>query len=123
VRHVGGRPREPERGDPRARLPRPQVAVSDLRSRLETWLRARLEGVPESLRARIQEAAASVAASGREAELASLLAEAGAGLLARAKAMPPSREAALTLLAADALMTYACEALAEEAPERLGELR
>jgi hypothetical protein len=83
--------------------------------------------VPESLRSRIQEAvvsdAAPLGAPAREVGWASVLADAGAKLLARAKAMPPSREAALTLLAADALMTYACEALAEQAPERLGDLR
>lgn len=94
---------------------------------LEAWLAARLQGVPESLRSRIQEAiaahAAPLQAPAPGVELASLLADAGARLLERAEAMPPSREAALALLAADALMTYACEALAEQAPERLGELR
>ena len=34
-----------------------------------------------------------------------------------------SRDDALTLLAADAFMTYACEAAAELEPGRLGELR
>ncbi len=94
---------------------------------LEAWLAARLYGVPESLRSRIQEATVShtapLPAPAQGVELASVLADAGAKLLARAKAMPPSREAALALLAADALMTYACEVLAEQAPERLGELR
>jgi hypothetical protein len=94
---------------------------------LKAWLAARLQGVPESLRARIEEAvarpAARLDAPGGGVEMASALARAGTELLARAKAMPPSRDAALTLLAADALMTYACEALAEQAPERLGELR
>ncbi len=94
---------------------------------LEAWLAPRLQGVPESLRWRIQEAivahAAPLPAPARGVEVASVLADAGSKLLARAEAMPPSREAALALLAADALMTYACEALAEQAPERLGELR
>lgn len=43
-------------------------------------------------------------------------------LLTAAKSGPPTRETALTLLAADALITFACEAVAEEAPERLGEM-
>lgn len=41
---------------------------------------------------------------------------AAAALLERAKAAPPAREAALYLLAADALITYACEADAESPP-------
>ena len=44
-------------------------------------------------------------------------------LLQEAKEGGDTRDAALTLLAADALVTYACEAVAEAAPERLGELR
>ncbi len=44
-------------------------------------------------------------------------------LLSEAKSAPPSRDTALTLLAADALITYACEALGEGEPERLGEMR
>ena len=44
-------------------------------------------------------------------------------LLARAQAAAANRDTALSLLAPDALMTYACEAVAESAPERLGTLR
>ena len=44
-------------------------------------------------------------------------------LLREAKEGGEARDTALTLLAADALVTYACEAVAEAAPERLGELR
>jgi hypothetical protein len=51
------------------------------------------------------------------------LKDAGERLLAEAKSAAPSRDTAITLLAADALMTFACEAMAEEAPERLGSLR
>ena len=43
----------------------------------------------------------------------------GDGLLEEAKRGPPTRATALTLLAADALMTLACELVAEEDPERL----
>lgn len=45
------------------------------------------------------------------------------GLLEEAKRGGPDRETALTLLAADALVTFACELAAETAPERLGDLR
>jgi hypothetical protein len=44
-------------------------------------------------------------------------------LLDEAATAQANREAALTLLAADALMTYACEAAAEQQPERLGGLQ
>ena len=55
--------------------------------------------------------------------VADALRSAAEKLLAEAAVAPPSRETALSLLAADALMTYACEAVAEMAPERLGEMR
>lgn len=42
-------------------------------------------------------------------------------LLDEAQDGPPIRATAMTLLAADALATYACEWLAEFAPEQLGE--
>jgi hypothetical protein len=48
---------------------------------------------------------------------------AAARLLAEAQSGPPNRDTALTLLAADALVTLTCEVVAETAPERLGELR
>ena len=51
------------------------------------------------------------------------LKDAGDRLLAEALSSSPTHDKALTLLAADALMTFACEAMAEGAPERLGELR
>ncbi|MBI4420489.1 MAG: hypothetical protein HY560_06655 [Gemmatimonadetes bacterium] len=44
-------------------------------------------------------------------------------LLAEATGGGTGRETALTLLAADALITYACEAAAELSPETLGDLR
>lgn len=55
--------------------------------------------------------------------LAGRLRQAAEALLTAAQCAPASRDTALTLLAADALMTFACEATAESAPERLGELR
>lgn len=45
----------------------------------------------------------------------------GDRLLEEAKGGPPGRETALTLLAADALMTLACELIAEQNPERLSD--
>ncbi len=65
---------------------------------------------PASLRARVLQA---VGAAGSNAALADQLAAAGAQLLEQAKSGPPDHDTALTLLAADALITYACEALAE----------
>ncbi len=50
------------------------------------------------------------------------LSEIAENLLSEAKSAPPSRDTALTLLTADALITYACEALAEGDPERLAGL-
>jgi hypothetical protein len=44
-------------------------------------------------------------------------------LVDQAKQGGSDRETALTLLAADALVTYACELAAEKAPQRLGEMR
>lgn len=44
-------------------------------------------------------------------------------MLAEAMSASPTHATALTLLAADALMTFACEVVAETAPERLGDLR
>jgi hypothetical protein len=43
-------------------------------------------------------------------------------LLAQAAHAAPGRDTALALLAADALMTYACEATAEQTPDKLGEM-
>ncbi len=42
-------------------------------------------------------------------------------LLAEALAGPPTRDQALSLLAADALMTFACEAMAERDPGALAD--
>jgi hypothetical protein len=46
----------------------------------------------------------------------------GDRLLEEAKRGPPGRETALTLLAADTLMTLACELIAEQDPQRLSDL-
>jgi len=79
--------------------------------------------VPESLRERILgvvTSAASAGSGGCSADaLHERLRQLGDGLLAQAKSEPASRDTALTLLAADALMTFACEALAEVDPSGL----
>jgi hypothetical protein len=44
-------------------------------------------------------------------------------LLEEAKTGPPNHDTALTLLAADTLITFACEAVAERDPGALADLR
>ncbi len=93
---------------------------------LESWLRPRLEQVPESLRARILEVV--VGNGGQEADAVSgatlpdALRSFADLLLEEAKVGPPTHDTAITLLAADALITYACEAAAELGPEVLAGL-
>ncbi|HEX7048732.1 MAG TPA: hypothetical protein VF188_00870 [Longimicrobiales bacterium] len=95
------------------------------------WLDARQPAAPEGLRARMAEAvsapatarlaaehcAAGAAAPGaaptRGAWLAAVLAAAAVVTMRRVLAAPGGRAAAYDLLAADALLTYACEAAAE----------
>jgi hypothetical protein len=91
--------------------------------------------VPASLRERILAAVSGerYAVSGGSAgddplsaqrpALTNRLRQAGDALLAAARSGPPTRETALTLLAADALMTFACEALAEVDPDGLARPR
>lgn len=90
----------------------------------EGWLAERLAAAPPALRARIKTArsACSVqrAADHPFDEELRAVAE---DLLAVAKAGPPTHDTALTLLAADALITLACEWVGETEPRRLGELR
>lgn len=77
--------------------------------------------MPPALRRRVEDAVRS--ASKGETGTAEGLRAAAEALLAEAASAAPSRETALALLAADALMTYACEATAEHAPEELGDMR
>jgi hypothetical protein len=102
--------------------------MSDPGTDLDRWLDDRRPAPPPSLRRALEsavtrwasEADASVAepahgaaaglAAGRVAER---LADAGLAVLGRIAAEPSTRGAALDLLAADALLTYACEAAAE----------
>lgn len=80
--------------------------------RLERWL----EGAPDALRDCAREALERARASGGDAECM------GAAALERLGAVLESsgnRAAALDLLAADALLTHACESAAAEGPEAL----
>ena len=80
--------------------------------------------VPESLRAKIMDAVMGGRADGRMGgTVAEQLQRAGEGLMLEAKFGTPNRDSAMTLLAADALITFAQEALAELEPERLAEMR
>ncbi len=72
--------------------------------------------MPPALRQRIEDACRPAAGA---APVVDGLRHAAERLLAGALDAPPTRDTALTLLAADALITYACEAAAELDPERL----
>lgn len=84
---------------------------------VKDWLDRRTGQAPPALRTRVREYA--LTASGDS--LSGLLAAAGQAALARVLSQPGDRSAALDLLAADALITLALRAQAEEAPELLEE--
>jgi hypothetical protein len=97
-------------------------------------LTARLIAAPESLRATVYDAAHTAVqrTSGSvRGDFAEQLMAAAERLMATAVApaapasspTPPTPPTALSLLTADALVTLACEWVAEREPERLGELR
>lgn len=81
------------------------------------WLDRHTSQAPTSLRGRVREYALTASGLTR----ASGLAAAAQSALARVLAHPGDRSAALDLLAADALITLALQAQAEDAPERLEE--
>jgi hypothetical protein len=94
------------------------------------WLASRAAAAPPALRARIS--AAMRAAESRvdvgdavrvSPSLPNLLAEAGLERLRYSLRHPQEADAALDLLAADALLTYACEAAAELGEEALARLQ
>lgn len=85
---------------------------------VERWLEPRLVGVPEALRERILQAVGGERGAGKAGVVEGLRA-AGERLLHQAVQASPGRDTAVTLLAADALMTFACEAIAETNPEGL----
>ena len=81
------------------------------------WLDRHTSLAPRALQGRVKEYALASSGSTR----ASALAAAGESALARVLSHPGDRSAALDLLAADALITLALQAQAEDAPERLEE--
>jgi hypothetical protein len=92
------------------------------------WLAERLAEAPPGLRGRIEEALAADRAANSVQGAADQafddeLRGVAEDLLAAATAGPPTHETALTLLAADALITLACEWVGETEPRRLGEMR
>ena len=88
-----------------------------------SWVEHKLGDVPESLRERIVEAVAGGRAEGRKGgRTADQLRRIGEELMHEAKSDPSTHDTAMKLLAADALITFACEAVAEQQPEKLAEL-
>ena len=86
------------------------------------WLEPKMTDVPESLRAVMVDAVKGGRAEGRKGgNVSEQLQCAGEELMLEAKSALPNGDSAMTLLAADALITYAQEALAELEPERLAE--
>ncbi len=81
------------------------------------WLDRHTSRAPAILRARVREYALGAAGETR----AGALATAGRSALERVLSHPGDRSAALDLLAADALITLALQAQAQDAPERLEE--
>lgn len=82
------------------------------------WLDRHTGRAPAALRKRVREYTSSAAT--RDSPAATL-AEAGRLALERVVAHPGDRSVALDLLAADALVTLALLAQAQDCPERLGE--
>lgn len=82
-----------------------------------SWLATRIDGAPAQLRDHMTAALAGTDAS---LPVAEQLALAAADCLTRALAAPSSRASALDLLAADALLTHACESAAGTAGELAG---
>ncbi|MBI4500113.1 MAG: hypothetical protein HY700_03030 [Gemmatimonadetes bacterium] len=91
-------------------------------SEARRWLNSRLPEAPPSLRRRIEQAL-DLHQVPPDHSVADALRAVAAAMLEEAKTGGPARDAALTLLAADALVTYACEVTAETDPARLAELR
>jgi hypothetical protein len=84
------------------------------------WVARRLAAAPGSLRRRIETALAAGAGGAEGAgDLAARLRVVAERLLVEAKSGPATRETAMTLLAADALITLSCEWTAEFAPKRM----
>ncbi len=78
------------------------------------WLERRLPEAPEALRLRMAEAVGSLEGDAATGAIPVLLARAAEECLRATLADPSERPAALHLLAADALLTHACQAAAEQ---------
>jgi hypothetical protein len=94
---------------------------------LEPWLEERLAAAPAELRERMVVAlrrsrGVAGAKPGDARALAQRLRAIGEHLVGEAASGTPSAGTALTLLAADAFATLACESLAEADPAALGEV-
>ena len=90
---------------------------------LPDWLDSRRPAPPPTLRAHLDRRVPPASRGGGEGALPDHLAAAGRDLLDRVLSHPAAgRDLALDLLAADALITYAFEAQAEEDPGRMVEL-
>ena len=85
----------------------------------QTWLSERFRAVPDALRVRLQRVLTHYDDSGHPADVFGRLSR----ITIRELRGDVSRDDALTLLAADAFATYACEAAAELDPSRLADLR
>lgn len=85
------------------------------------WLAARSGPVPPALEARMESAIDAVAPGSDGGALSFELAAAAQLCMRDALASADDRSAALHLLAADGLMTYACEAAAEAVSKSAGD--
>lgn len=81
----------------------------------QRWLSTRSEAAPADLRTRMLDAVATQSGD----STADVLAAAALLCMQRALRNPAERFSALELLAADALLTHACEAAAEAGPAAL----
>lgn len=84
----------------------------------EEWLRRRLDASPSPLRESLESPIANL---DPDLDLADALLEAACELLDRVRLRLESRESAYDLLAADGLLTLACEAAAIADPEKIAD--
>ena len=89
--------------------PRGEAVPGSAASRAGAWLEPRLERVPEELAGRVR----SLVAGREDGAVADVLASVALEELERLADAPQDRHAAVRLLAADAVLTWAFEAAAE----------